>query len=484
MNNLENHPILKLIEIDKNHIENFVLETEEGTKRFKEKFNLKAINDRNEYVNREIKRFTEYKNILEHEIEERMNQLMPTDKSSKYEKNNKKADLLLNLVVMNTNCSSSFKLKLDYIIANITEDTSLEEVNDILKDYIQSFYNLGINLTINDFKYSMFTEQYMEMFFKKPSLEDMKMIFGKIYFRCPDIILHLKMNLIHILDSYKTLLDKYVLSLKEKELIEYEANKDNIVEKYVETRKVTDQEIATDPYNNTILFLEGGKKIADYLEGSPVRNKTYDMFVHNNNYESLTKEGKENYNSAITELYLTLNELKQYYRYEFILKDLLTRYKNKDSFKGQYASKKKEIAKEEKKRMSIYKEYLKANGIGLFSKKNDEKIKNAMLKMNEQIRTLSTLYETLHDLEITNNLIQLTSSASIYDLFTCALTSFSFLENIFKKQEEFQESTLEETINDYLKFVYNPNNNIIRKINAFADYDIVSVIAEKYKLLI
>ena len=29
----------------------------------------------------------------------------------------------------------------------------------------------------------------------------------------------------------------------------------------------------------------------------------------------------------------------------------------------------------------------------------------------------------------------------------------------------------------------NPNNGILRKINVFADYDIVSVVAEKYKLL-
>ena len=483
MNNLENHPIMKLIEIDKKHIENFVLETEEGTKRMKEKFHLKAIDNRNEYCNREINRFTDYKSKVENEIEERMNQLLPTNQSSKFEKNNKNADILLNLVVMNTNCSSSFKLKLDYIISGITEETSLEEVNTIIKEFIQNFYQLGINLTIQDFKYSMFTEQYMEMFFKNPTLEEMKRVFGKIYFRCPDIILHLKMNLFHILENYKTLLDKYVFSLTEKELIEYEANEDTIIEKYVKTRTTIDQEIATDPYNNTMLFLEGGKKISDYLEDSPARSKTYDMFVHNNTYDNLSDEGKENYNSAIRELYLTLKELKEYYHYEFILKDLLTRYKNKASFKGQYASKKKEIAKQEKKRMAIYKEYLKANGIGLFAKKDDEKIKNAMLKMNEQILSLNTLYEAYHDLEITNNLSQLTSSASIYDLLTCALSSFSFLENIFKKQEDFQDSTLEENIKEYLTFVYNPNNTILRKINAFLDYDIAAVIAEKYKLL-
>ena len=134
-------------------------------------------------------------------------------------------------------------------------------------------------------------------------------------------------------------------------------------------------------------------------------------------------------------------------------------------------------------RKTIYKDYLKATGKGLFSKKNDTKIITAMLKMNEQIRTLNTLYESLYDLEITNTLNQLTTSASIYDLFASALTSFNFLEKNFKENEEFQNFSLEDNINEYFKFIYNPNNSILRKINVFADYDIVSVIAEKYKIL-
>ena len=483
MNNLDNHSIMKLIDIDKIHIENFVLKTEEGTKRYKEKFYLKSVNDRNKYVNRQINIFKKYLNDIENEMVERVNKLMPINNSEKHEKARKEIQQLLNLVFLNANCSSSFKLKFDYIIADITKDTSLEDVHQLIKKFIQEFSALGINLSINDFTYSMFTEQYMRPFFKNSSFEEMKNIFEKIYFRCPDIILHLKMNLIYILERYKTKIDKYVLYLKKKKFIEYGVDELSVVKKYIEIRLALGHVIATDSYNNTKLFLTGEKKICDFVEGSPTRNKIYDMFACNNNYNDLSKEAKKNYNSAVMDLYVTLKELKKYYNYEFLLKDLLLRYKDKDSHKGQYASKKKEIDKEEKRRQAIYKAYLKATGKGIFSIKNDDKISNSMLKMNEEIHKLNNLYEELRDLEITNSLNELSESASIYDLFTCALTSFSFLEKSFKNQENFQESTIEDSLSKYFKFIYNPSNSLLRKINVFADYDIVSVVAEKYKLL-
>ncbi len=483
MNNLDNHFIMKLIDIDKVHIENFVLETEEGTKRYKEKFYFKSVNDRNEYVNRQISIFKKYLNDIENEMVERVNKLMPINKSVKHEKAENEIEQLLNLVFLNANCSSSFKLKLDYIVADITKDTSLEDVHKLIKKFIQQFSILGINLDINDFTYTMFTEQYMMPFFQNSSFEEMKNIFEKIYFRCPDIILHLKMNLIYILERYKAKLDKYVLYLKKKKFVEYGVDELSVVKKYVEARLALGRVIATDSYNNACLFLNGEKKISDFVEESPTRNKIYDMFACNNNYNDLSKEDKKNYNSAVMDLYVTLKELKKYYNYEFLLKDLLLRYKNKDSFKGQYASKKKEIDKEEKKRQAIYKEYLKATGRGLLARKNDDKVSNSMLKMNEEIQKLNNLYEELRDLEISNSLNELSESASIYDLFTCALTSFPFLEKSFRNQESFQEFALEDNLNKYLKFVYNPSNSLLRKINVFADYDIVSVVAEKYKLL-
>lgn len=483
MNNLEDNSIVKRIEIDKNHIDQFVLETEEGTKRSREKFHREASEQRNRYVNSQISLFERYFSDIKREISLRLRQSMPQDKSSLYNEKNKEIDDLLELVKLNSNISNGFKLKLDFLISSINEDTSLEELNNIIQKFVQKFQEFGFPLTNKDFQYTMFTESYMNSFFQNSSLDSMKNVFEKIYFTCPDIKLQLKMNLEYIINHYNDSLEKYVLSLKDKLFKAHGVTSENVISKYTNLRFEVGNQIAIDEYYNTKIFLEGKKKISDYLDDSPARAKNFDTFVLEDKYNDLDEVSKARYNSAMMGLYTTLNELKKYYRYEFILKDLLEKHDNKDNVKGQLASKKKEIDKEEKKRLSIYKEFLKANGVGLFAKKNEVKSHNSMLKMNEQVRKLNTLYEELKDIEITSNLATLSESATIYDLFMVSLTSFPFLEKLFNGEESFQEEKLEDVIHEYFRFLYNPNNSVLRKINVFTDYNIVDIVAEKYKLL-
>ena len=96
MNNLENNSIMKQIDINKNHIDNFVLETEEGTKRTKEKFYEKASQDRNKYVNDQHVIFDKYKVLIENEMRLRFKNEMPIDKTDEYNKQLEEVDKLLN----------------------------------------------------------------------------------------------------------------------------------------------------------------------------------------------------------------------------------------------------------------------------------------------------------------------------------------------------------------------------------------------------
>ena len=43
--------------------------------------------------------------------------------------------------------------------------------------------------------------------------------------------------------------------------------------------------------------------------------------------------------------------------------------------------------------------------------------------------------------------------------------------------------SLDKVIDEFFRFLYNPNNTILRKINVFTEYDLVDVIASKYRLL-
>lgn len=482
MSKVDELPITKEINIDKNHIDNFKLETETGTKRVKEKFHKEAVNNRNNYVNRQLNIFSNYKIQLENEMVKRVKNLMPKDKSLEYEDYKKRVNSLLELVKLNCNITDSFKLKLDFIIAAINEDTSLDELNLSIKMFIDKFREFNITLTCNDFKYTMFTEMYMKDYFKSYKFNNnMNDTFESIYFKCPDIKLQLKMNLINIVSKYEKEINKFLTSYVEKNITESGISSDNIINEYILLRDNVGKKIARDEYYNTKVFLDDKRKINDYLIGSPTRVKNYNTFT--DDYDKLDEYDKNNYNSSIMSLYLTLNELKKYYKYEFIVDDLLKRYKDRESAKSSFLSKKKEIDKEEKVREGIYKEYLKACGIGFLARKNEVKMKNAMLKMNEQITKLKTLYEEYNDLEITNNLNNLNESATIYDLFMISLTSFNFISKCFVKNDDFANKSLEENVDDYFRFIFNPNNLFLRKTNCLVEFDITNIICLKYKLL-
>lgn len=481
MTSLDESPVIKEININKNHIDNFILDTKEGTKRVKEKFHKNAVNERNKYIYKENIKFSDYKVLIENEMVERLKKIMPIDKTNQYNNELEKVNNLFELVKLNCNISNTFKLKLDFIISSINENTSLDELNISIKKFIDKLKEIGITLTINDFKYTMFTEQYMTSYLKNYKFNNMKEIFEDIYFNCPDLKLQLKMCLINIINIYKKKIDLYVKNYTSSLFERNDVTVSDVISKYVSLRNNIGSTMAKDEYYNTKIFLDDKLKISDYLEGSAARSKNFNTFT--TNYDLLDEYGKNSYNNATMGLYLTLNELKKYYNYEFIIEDLLKRYKEKDSAKTNFMSKKKELDKEEANRQKIYKEYLKASGIGFFAKKDNIKKKNTMLKMNEEIKKLKSLYDEYNDLEITYNLNRLSESASIYDLFMISLSSFSFIEKMFTTNENFNENDLYSNVDDYFKFIFNPNNDFLRETNALVEYNITNIISEKYKLL-
>ena len=482
MSSIDTCSIVKLMEVDHNHIDSYVMETEEGTKRTKEKFHREASNNRNAYVEQQQGLFDGYLASVRDEINRRYTKLMPIDRTSEYEKETEKVGKLLFFIKLDSDISDSFKIDLDFIISSIKEETSLEEMNRCIQNFLDSFKEMNISLGLEDFKYTMFTEKYMSYFLENPDSNHMHDVFDKIFFTCPDIKLQLKMNLVNIIQKYSKELASYVTSRKMELFQENGVTEDDLVSRYTSSRFDIGNKIAMDEYYNTQLFLTGKKKISDFVEDAPARVKNYDMFSITGIYASLDEDEKNHYNSAVMGLYVTLNELKKYYHYEFMIKDLVEKYKGKDSAKTSYLNKKKEIEKEEKTRQGIYKEYLKANGIGFLAKKNDDKINQSMLKMNEQVRKLDTLYQELQELEISFQLANISESASIYDLFMTSLKSFSYLEKSFSS-EDFSEKSLEENINDLFRFLYNPNNAFLREINIFTDYNVTDIVADKYKLL-
>lgn len=486
-----NTVIDKEISINSEHINTFKLELESGTKKMKEKFHKSAVKERNEYVEEQIKKFDKYQVEVYRLLKLRVNSLLPSDKSNHYDSLKKNIEKEKQIIVFNnSDYSIDFKLGIFKLISSIdiNDDVSLNTINNTFLNIIKIFEDASIKLTISDFTYSMFTEKYMHVFLdnieKNNRFEEvMKKCFDSIYWECPDIIKHLKLNFWSLLEKYEEKLKIYTDAVSYQLLQKTGYDKNSLIDKYLGNVNKYNLEVSRDEFYNLDSFLSKKKNVLDYLDGSATRVKNLDQFVIDGEFKDIEDSSK--FYDNMVELAHTLSVLKLYYRYEFIIKDIQDKYSKKDANKSVFSNKLKEVKTEEGKRKKIYNDYLKACGKNLFHKVNEEKIKSNKLAINEEILKLDTLYNELHDLEIVELINKkVNSTDSLYDLFSLSYESYYYLEKMFN--EHFKDSddySFEEELNKYFDFIYSPYNDFLKKINGFSMVDVSNVITDKYRLL-
>lgn len=486
-----NTVIDKEISINSEHINTFKLELESGTKKMKEKFHKSAVKERNEYVEEQIKKFDKYQVEVYRLLKLRVNSLLPSDKSNHYDSLKKNIEKEKQIIVFNnSDYSIDFKLGIFKLISSIdiNDDVSLNTINNTFLNIIKIFEDASIKLTISDFTYSMFTEKYMHVFLdnieKNNRFEEvMKKCFDSIYWECPDIIKHLKLNFWSLLEKYEEKLKIYTDTVSYQLLQKTGYDKNSLIDKYLGNVNKYNLEVSRDEFYNLDSFLSKKKNVLDYLDDSATRVKNLDQFVIDGEFKDIEDSSK--FYDNMVELAHTLSVLKLYYRYEFIIKDIQEKYSKKDANKSVFSNKLKAVNTEEGKRKKIYNDYLKACGKNLFHKVNEEKIKSNKLAINEEILKLDTLYNELHDLEIVELINKkVNSTDSLYDLFSLSYESYYYLEKMFN--EHFKDSddySFEEELNKYFDFIYSPYNDFLKKINGFSMVDVSSVITDKYRLL-
>ncbi len=485
--------IKKLIEIDRNHITNFVLEAESGTNKVREKFHEKAVSDRNDYCVKQIKIFTQYKNGVLNIMKDKAKSLMPQDKSKEYETEKELVSSLYDAVIKsNKYLDYSFKLGFSSIIEKIEDGISLSVLNDCLEEFVSKFDHINIKLSLDDFSYTMFTKKYMEEYFKSDKNNEeefsvnMRRVFDSIYWECPNISYQLRLNLIDILNKYSKELSNYLDSETTKLLHSYECDEKSIVNKYIDERIKLGKSKASDAYYLLSKFMDNTLNIDDYLDNSEAREKNYNLYC-NGNYKDLSDVDKAKFNDSCMDLYTTLVLLKKYYRYMPIITDLLKKYSEKDKVIADSKANDKELETSNKNRIKIYNSYLKANGIGFLAKYNPSDIKLNKVKINDEVKKYSELYnkKTTYDISVSLGKF-INESSSMYDLFMTAASSFDYLVGELKKicsKEEENEFDLDKEINLFFRFLYNPSNEFLRKIPCFSTTKMEDIVSEKYKLL-
>lgn len=493
MNKDQQEKILQEIEVNENHIANYPLETETGTKKMKEKFHEKAVSERNAYITKELSKFKEYQRTVYIELDKYVKSIFPQDKEEVYQTSDENLNKLVKVLPFaDDKVSLEIKLGFAHIFYQLSEDTesSLNTINEGIEDFIKIMKDAKIELTEVDFNYSPFVNDYMKKFLENSNdqnFEDiMQETFKSIYWECPELIMHIKRNLLMLVKKYHQKLKEYCEQMVAKKLEEQGVTKENAVTTYQQKAIELENEEDKDEFRNLQKFLGKSRSIDDYTEGAPLRSKSFNQLVIKETYAELREEEKKDFDEESIALHRHLVVLKEYYNYESIIKDLVSRYKKKDESKTKYEAKQKEIEAAEKIREKLYKDYERACGIGFLARKNDTKIAEIKVKMKEEINKLSNLYQELEELEIDVNIGKyLTDGSTVFDVLVTSLSSYNYIEKtlVEKFQDVDVDFNLANYVERYVRFIYNPNADFLHKITALLDYDIAEVISEKYALL-
>ena len=481
----ESNLVLDISSIN-DYIDNFELERKSGTKALKKKFHKEAVEGRNAYVREKIDIYEDYKKKVLVELENRCNVLLPLNKNANYEERKEKLKKLQDLLIYtNKFMSNNFKLGFYDLIYAIKEETSLSELNIILDKFQKSFEVMNITLNIEDFKYTMFTEDYFNTYFETTDQNERKKKFEKVYWECPEIVLEIRQNLLTILKKYEKQIKSYIKTREDELTKENEVELKNIEEVYTLSRKSLEEDIENDDYNILRDFLQGKHNIDNYLRDSATRNKIYDSFVVTGSYQDLSVEDKLKFKDNIIDLYNTLKILKKYYKYDFIVTDLVEKYNARANIKTTFQNIEKELDKDNKDKDKLYKEYQKSCGKGLFAKENIDKQNINKVKMNELFDKIMTDFTTYDEAKISMNLdANIKDGSNVHELFNVALSSYSYLDRALKEiNKEELNVDIEKEIDDYIDFVYDPNGNFLDGIFVFNKLDITETVSNKYKLL-
>lgn len=400
------------------------------------------------------------KEVVASEIKKRRDRYLSLEYDKSIDLLTKEINLLLPSIHLLNNYNSSYeKSGLDIILYELGHfyKTDLEKVNKDIIKALTIFSTVGVTLTEEDFNYSYYSDKYMrKILLQSTSEEELKKHFEEIYWKCPNIITHITLNLKHLYYKNKKKFDLYYEN-KVKELEDK-----NIIEKYKELYVEKEQKVNNNAYLLQNNFLEGKLNIGDY---------TLDRI--NKAYKSVIDYfPTEKVNSDILKLYHSLIEYKNYLEFDYIINDIKELYKEKDKYKNIYNNKKKEIDKLERTLSKTNRKVFR-----LILKGKQDKIDVLNSKINININNLKNLYEELEKDYFLEKISLLEDSTTIYDILLLAVSNYNYLIELLKKSGREPEE-----INKLNNFINNPHNSILNNILIEEEKDLCMLIMDRYNL--
>lgn len=433
--------------------------------------------------------------VIWNEIQDRYQNMIDIKENPKISEIEKNIENIKNIDLFNELNTPYEKLEFDKITHSLDSffEGNLDLVNQNIKLFIEKFKDFGIELTEKDFNYSQYTNEYIKVFLEESkngdySSEKLKKKFEQIYWKCPDIVTHIELNMRYLYYINSKKIEKELSDRTSKILSNMNLDKNGLVKQYFELNKELLTVKRTDSKAILDKFLNDEWKIKDF--GDKEMSIIYER-LSSKDYFASTPEEQDEINDNFVKLLNTLHEYNAYIKYKYIIDDLKKKYQNKDSFKDSYENKNKELRKKEQELMKENKKYkrnikrCKSPFFIFVRKKLERKVYEFPVASNTQIKELKKMYLEL-DEELVNTRIAefVDDNCTIKYMFKIAISFYTYAYKLIK--EYYKDDTdidITEELQGLIDFINQPYKVMLNNIKLAEEPDIKSIISNRYKIL-
>lgn len=411
-----------------------------------------------------------YEDMLYNEIKARYEGFLDKKSNSTLDVNEQVNSLEEKIYLLNEYNTPYEKIGLDrdILILRYYYKRDLSIVNNAIADAITKFRESGIPISLADFNYNKYVTEYLAIFldkFEKNELDnpEIKSKFEEIYWKCPELITYIELNLQYIYSKNERKIEKN-LEEKKQELFK-EFPRKEVVSKYNQYRILAIENDLNDAKKIVDNFRSGKLKVKDYT-----RDAISKSVAQYTGMQTINEEDTEKVCQDLVKLMHSLEEYQGYLKFKPIIDEVIATYKEKSKYKNSYSQLKKQIDKSDNK-------ILKLN-FGIFSR-------NSLPKQTEIALETKNLYKQLSIEKVYQTIAnKLNDNSTIFDVLNLASSFYEYLfTHIINKDKNISDEQIVDQIEDLIEFVKWPYFNILNNINILEEKDIAFIIKDRYNLL-
>ncbi len=469
-----------------------------NTKRDIKKFNEKIDSITEKYV--------DYKAAVKKYIDTKSKSFNVKDSDKSLEKLNRNVTELEHVrFILNPTNTVNEKLGFDNLIYEISNyyNFNFDSLNEVINQFLIKFESADIKLTSSDFDYTCYVHEYMTCFLenknaKECSCDKLSEVFEKIYWVNPEIIQHIELNFLKLINKYEKKFTDYINKLQKKVMVEnsitsYQDCLDKLKIAYNQLNEVDSESVA----DIIKLAKSGAIDMNSYFEDSKTRIGAYNSLMINSSnisdkafmdkfYDTLRKlkNNVEEYNNYIKFTPLIENFRKEYEKE--ITKVESSSTKGSNDKNNPNKTLKETLAKISLKESQLEKMNKKIFGgeplLFDFSKGAAvKKLKIDSIKIAKELYDLYKIYaqeyfkekvmEVLNDSLTVSDLLHLYYS---FDYFKKKAIQTAFNTTVHEEVAKYSD--------EFDLFAMNPTNIIINGVAVFEETNITRIIMNKYRL--